>query len=49
MVAVIERCSVVVIGEEEVGGEVDEGDGVMNKGDNPPPPMSLGRSLRTAV
>ena len=33
MVAVMERCSVVVIGEEEVGGEVDECDGVMNDGD----------------
>ena len=33
-----------VIGEKEVRGEVDEDDGVMT-----PPPVSPGRSLRTAV
>ena len=33
MVAVMENCSVGIIGVEEVGGEVDEGDGVKNEGD----------------
>ena len=38
-----------VIGEEGVGGDADEGDGVMNEIISPPPPVSPRRSLRTAA